>query len=216
VNPPAPASGASAPDLSLIALQALDHIDAMVAYWDAAQVCRYANASYRVWFGRSPEEMLGITLEQLLGPIYPKNQPYILGALRGEPQLFERQIPLPDGRIRESIARYTPDVVDGVVRGFFVHVADVTPLREREKALQKTIAERDAAEAEAQKLRGLLPICAHCKAIRDEANNWVQLETYIAQRSEAQFSHGICPKCAKQYFPDLYARAQSRGAGGAT
>lgn len=82
--------------------------------------------------------------------------------------MFERRIPLPGGGVRESIATYAPDVVDGVGRGFAVHVADATPLQEREAALERVIQERDAALAEVQTLRGLLPTCAFCKAIRDE------------------------------------------------
>ena len=85
--------------------------------------------------------MLGMSMQDLLGPLYEKNHPYIQGALAGKPQVFERQIPLPGGGTRESVATYTPDIVDGVVRGFSVHVADVTRLRQREAALGQTIRE---------------------------------------------------------------------------
>jgi len=49
-------------------------------------------------------------------------------------------------------------------------------------------------------LEGILPICARCKSIRDEHNNWVQLEGYITAHSEAQFSHSFCPECFKEYY----------------
>jgi len=117
----------------------VNQISAMVAYWDANQRCVFANAAYRHWFGRSPEEMIGLSMRELLGELYEKNLPYIEGALAGEPQIFERRIPLPDGGTRDSVATYTPDVVDGVVRGFSVHVADVTLLRQREATLSQTI-----------------------------------------------------------------------------
>lgn len=51
-----------------------------------------------------------------------------------------------------------------------------------------------------QQLEGILPICAGCKAIRDEHNNWVQLEGYITAHSSAQFSHGFCPDCFKAFY----------------
>lgn len=54
-------------------------------------------------------------------------------------------------------------------------------------------------------LEGFLPICASCKKIRDEDGSWQQLETYIHNRSEARFSHGVCPTCAKQLYPELIA-----------
>jgi diguanylate cyclase (GGDEF)-like protein len=69
--------------------------------------------------------------------------PYIAGVLAGRRQVFERSAPLPDGSIRHSLITYAPDVVDGVVRGFFVHVADVTRMKALEIELQaaKTRAE---------------------------------------------------------------------------
>ena len=184
-------------------LNIVNHISAMVAYWDFNQRCVFSNDAYRHWFGKSPEEMVGMSLKELLGPLYEKNLPYILGALRGEKQVFERQIPIPGGGFRESIATYTPDSINGVVCGFSVHVADVTILREREAALERTIRERDAALAEVRTLRGLLPICANCKRIRDPIGAWQPIEKYVAARTEASFSHGICPECIAKLYPDI-------------
>ena len=56
---------------------------------------------------------------------------------------------------------------------------------------------------EIKTLSGLLPICASCKKIRDDKGYWNQIEAYIRDRSEAEFSHSICPKCAKRLYPDL-------------
>lgn len=55
-----------------------------------------------------------------------------------------------------------------------------------------------------KKLSGLLPICAACKKIRDDKGYWKQIEVYIDEHSEAKFSHGMCPDCAKEYYPDYY------------
>jgi len=52
-------------------------------------------------------------------------------------------------------------------------------------------------------LTGLLPICAKCKKIRDDNGYWNQIEVYIRDHSEAEFSHGFCQECAKQYYPGL-------------
>jgi len=68
-----------------------------------------------------------------------------------------------------------------------------TLLQEREKALQ-----------EVRILRGFLPICASCKKIRDDNGYWKQIEGYIKEHSEAEFTHSICPDCAKRLYPDLY------------
>ncbi|MEW6427952.1 MAG: response regulator [Thermodesulfobacteriota bacterium] len=53
-------------------------------------------------------------------------------------------------------------------------------------------------------LKGLLPICASCKKIRDDKGTWNRMEEYIENRSEAEFSHGICPECARRLNPDIY------------
>jgi phosphoserine phosphatase RsbU/P len=70
---------------------------------------------------------------------------------------------------------------------------------ERVIALQQGLADRvrklEAALAEVSVLNGLLPICSYCKKVRDDKNYWQEVETYIAARSDVNFSHGICPGC---------------------
>lgn len=51
-------------------------------------------------------------------------------------------------------------------------------------------------------LEGIVPVCASCKKIRDENGRWQPIEIYIVERSEAEFSHGLCPECAGRYFPE--------------
>lgn len=190
-------------DPAQAALIAVNHISAMIAYWDHNQHCVFSNDAYREWFGKTPKEMVGMSMSELLGPLYTLNLPYILGALKGEKQVFERRIPLPGGGARDTIATYTPDVVNGETQGFWVHVADVTAIREREAALERAILERDAALAEVRTLRGLLPICSSCKSIRDESGAWHSIEQYVSERSNASFTHGICPDCIAKLYPDI-------------
>jgi len=54
---------------------------------------------------------------------------------------------------------------------------------------------------ELKTLKGLLPICSHCKMIRDDKGNWNEIDVYIMNHSEAEFTHGICPKCLKKHYP---------------
>jgi len=124
---------------SQIALRVIDRISAMIAYWDKDLICRFANSSYLEWFGRTSDEMIDkITLPELLGPLYEKNLPYISGVLMGSRQTFERDIVLPDGTIRHSLANYFPDTVGGETRGFFVHVADINALKQAEQKLTRS------------------------------------------------------------------------------
>ena len=59
------------------------------------------------------------------------------------------------------------------------------------------------ALAEVRTLSGLLPICAKCKKIRDDRGYWNQIEIYIRERTDANFSHGVCPDCARELYPGL-------------
>jgi len=91
-------------------------------------------------------------------------------------------------------------------------------LRRTNKDLTREVAERKRAQqereevirqlqealAQVKKLSGLLPICASCKKIRDDHGYWQQVEEYIRDHSEAQFSHGICPDCARKLYPQFY------------
>ncbi len=52
-------------------------------------------------------------------------------------------------------------------------------------------------------LEGILPLCSSCKKIRDDKGNWSQIEVYVRERTEAEFSHGICPECAEKLYPEF-------------
>jgi hypothetical protein len=69
--------------------------------------------------------------------------------------------------------------------------------------LKNEIAQRKATESKLQQLGNALPICASCKGIRDDEGKWQQLEAFFAEHAELLFSHGICPKCAKELYPDV-------------
>lgn len=153
---------ASSRNLSDLVILISDHITAMLAYWDKDLICRYANSAYVDWFGKTKEEMINnIRIDELLGPLYEKNLPYIKAVLLGKKQLFEREIPLPNGSgIRHSLATYIPDINDGEVAGFFVHVADVTYLKELENIIASTKREtlRKIIETEETEKRYLVEI----------------------------------------------------------
>jgi len=68
--------------------------------------------------------------------------------------------------------------------------------------LDKKNRELEYALGEAKTLRGLLPICASCKKIRDDKGYWNQIESYIGKHSGVKFSHGICPECEKKLYPE--------------
>jgi PAS domain S-box-containing protein len=124
----------------------LDALPSIVGYWDARLICRFANHAYHLWFGVDPQSLPGRHIRDLLGErLYAANLPHIEGALRGEPQRFERAIPRPDGQgMRHSLSYYLPDVIEGKVRGFYVLVHDVTDLTVSRQKLAAAIRENEA------------------------------------------------------------------------
>jgi PAS domain S-box-containing protein len=128
-----------------------DAIPAMVGHWDENQCNLSANHAYSTYFNKSPDQIKGKHIKDLLGPdLYQKNLPFIEGALSGRPQTFERAIPIKGGGIKHTLANYLPDIEGTSVRGFFVIVTDVSELKAVEgerKALEaKMISSAKLAE----------------------------------------------------------------------
>jgi len=92
---------------------------------------------------------------------------------------------------------------DEDLRQIRVAVSDITERRLAQKQRDKLILDLQKALSEVKTLRGLIPICSHCKKIRDDKGYWNQIESYIHKHSDAEFSHGICPECAQKYYADI-------------
>ncbi len=75
---------------------------------------------------------------------------------------------------------------------------------EIQDALASKITELEQAFEQIKTLRGIVPICANCKKIRDDAGYWQQVDVYISNHTEAEFTHGICPECLKTLYPDYF------------
>ncbi len=80
---------------------------------------------------------------------------------------------------------------------------------ELEELVEQRTEKLKEAVSQVKILSGFLPICASCKKIRDDKGYWNQIESYIRDHSEAEFSHGICPDCAVKLYPELYPKEQS-------
>jgi PAS domain S-box-containing protein len=83
-------------------------------------------------------------------------------------------------------------------------IVDISRRKRIEAEREDLIAELQAALEQVKQLSGLLPICASCKKIKDDNGSWNQIESYIRDHSEAEFSHGLCPDCAKKLYPELF------------
>lgn len=124
----------------------VNHIDAILMYWDKKEICQFANSSFLKLFGHSNSQVIGIfTLKELLGVSYLENKPYIKKVLDGKKQVFELLLRL-GGDSHHFIVTYNPDKVKGKVVGFFTHMADInlikkqdTKLLEYEKAKRREV-----------------------------------------------------------------------------
>ncbi len=87
---------------------------------------------------------------------------------------------------------------------------DITERKNAEAERENLIHELETALREVTTLSGMLPICSSCKKVRDDQGYWKQIEEYISQRSGAQFSHGLCPDCMEQLYPEWAGKTKRR------
>lgn len=92
----------------------------------------------------------------------------------------------------------------GQIEGSSTIARDITRRKQAEKEREELVASLQDALASVKTLRGMLPICASCKKIRNDEGYWERIETYIREHSDASFTHGICPDCAKKLYPQYY------------
>jgi PAS domain S-box-containing protein len=170
---------------------------------------RYMNAAYAKLYGaESADELLGEHLSNLAAPEdLERLLEYGRRRSRGEsaPTQYEFRIRRKDGTLVE---------VEGTVSNFHLagkhyiitFVRDIRDRKKNEREREDLIAKLQDALARVKTLSGLLPICASCKKIRDDQGTWKELEEYVEARTEADFSHGICPDCARKLYPDVFEK----------
>ncbi len=163
-----------------------------------------ANQSFFDLFGYTKEDLSRLKTLDLY--INPKDRSMFIKKIEtsGFAKDFEEK--LRDKNGREMDCQITATVrrsVDGAINGYQGIIRDVTEIKKNQIEREKLIADLQSALKEVKTLSGLLPICSHCKKIRDDNGYWNQIESYIHEHSEAEFSHGICQECAEKYYPDM-------------
>jgi len=117
---------------------------------------------------------------------------------------MERTVPTGRGeRYIEITSSLLKDSEGKVIAGIEV-VRDVTERKRLEAEREKLIADLREALEKIKTLKGLIPVCAWCKKVRDDKGYWEELEHYIREHTDADFTHGICPDCLKEYDPETY------------
>ncbi|MBN1933702.1 MAG: response regulator [Anaerolineae bacterium] len=109
--------------------------------------------------------------------------------------------------VKDKVDAFRAGGVDYVTKPFqfeevLARVETHLKLRALQKQLAQRVCELEEALAQVKTLRGLLPICANCKKVRDDQGYWQDVEVYVRDHSDVDFSHGICPDCFKQLYPE--------------
>jgi len=124
------------------------------------------------------------------------------------PILREQQIVAVLG-IGNKEQNYTEKDIELV--SYFADVAwEITRRKRAEETLEEDRKRLQKALDEVKTLRGIIPICANCKQIRDDQGYWSQVERYISAHTDVQFSHGICPECMKKLYPEFAAKKKKK------
>ena len=111
--------------------------------------------------------------------------------------------PIEDENFYSAIIEFLSMRIGAELERYYIEERLKQQVAERTAELKKTNQELEKALAEIQTLQGIIPICSICKKIRDDRGFWQQVESYISKHSQASFSHGICPKCEKNYYAAL-------------
>jgi PAS domain S-box-containing protein len=166
---------------------------------DMSAACDYFNERWLSFTGRTMDQERGSGWAEGVHPDdYARCLEIYLAAFRGR-DAFEMRYRLKrhDGTYRWIFDRGVPMIrPDGEFAGYIGSCVDITSQVEAELALEA------AHQAEVRRLEQLLPICAHCKKIRDESGDWHQIEKYLLEHRGARFSHGLCPTCAPDFFSE--------------
>ena len=97
-----------------------------------------------------------------------------------------------------------PVVEEGRTIAVAISFRNITKRKKYEAERERLLLDHKEALANIKALKGLMPICSSCKKIRDDHGFWNHIEAYIREHSEAEFSHGICPDCARKLYPEYY------------
>jgi PAS domain S-box-containing protein len=160
------------------------------------------NAGAETMFGHTFEEVIGRPSSMLLPAGRFDEMPAILGQLKSGQFVkdFESARLRKDGQEAQVSISVSPIKNSlGKFIGVSMIARDIDDQKRHQHERERLIGELQTALAQLKTLRGLLPICASCKRIRDDHGYWTQVEVYVMAHSQAEFTHGICPECEKQY-----------------
>ena len=183
----------------------IEHSEDILTIRDADGRIRYTNPSFHRVMGYKQEEMIGETGFDL---IHPEDRATVLTALDefvkapGARDSIQYRARHANGSwVSLEVVAY--NLLDHpVVQGVLISGRDISNRKRDEAVKDQLIWELQQTLERLNALSGVLAICASCKKIQNEDGSWAQIELYIRERAPVEFSHGMCPECARLWFPD--------------
>jgi CheY-like chemotaxis protein len=170
--------------------------------YNVCDIARTGPAAIRIAVDRSPDlvlmdillegDMNGVEAAELIHN--QRDIPIIFVTCLSDQALLERAI-------KANAYGYILKPYDNAELRYTIEIALLKYRAAKER--ERLISDLEKALNEVKRLSGLLPICASCKKIRNKDGSWQQIEVYIHEHSEADFSHSICPACARILYPEL-------------
>jgi PAS domain S-box-containing protein len=179
----------------------------------AEKVYLDVNAQFLSLTGYTRAELIGQRADDQNMWAGPDEQIQMVHTLQkhGSIQSMEIGLRTQTGTVRDVLCSIELIEVDGAAC-LLSMMQDLTEHKQAAAEREHLIRELRGALANIRTLRGLLPICASCKKIRDDSGYWSQLETYFQVHADVAFSHGICPECLQRLYPDLAAESEPNSA----
>ena len=174
----------------------------------------FSNKRGGLYWSPRVKEVLGYNVDSFLKDsflwyesIHPDDKPYVDNAIdelkKGRGYALEYRIKDTNGnwhwffdRFIGKVEKHGEIIIEGLA-------TDITDRKNAEIELKKKNFELEKMLLEIKTLRGIIPICANCKKIKTDKGSWTQMESYISEHSDAEFSHGICPNCSEILYPEL-------------
>lgn len=165
---------------------------------------RYVNQAFSGPFGRSPEEVIGRRIWDLFSAEEAEKRMRVVRQAFATKEAIVFDVRVPTAAGDTFYITSVKPILDttGKVSSVVCISKNITERKREEQERMALLQHLQLAHHQVHSLSGLLPVCAHCRKIREGDGSWTQLEVFIQARSQAEFTHGVCPDCAREHFPE--------------